>query len=35
MARARTQAAARRLLYATLVYLPLLLGVMAVDKVGF
>lgn len=34
MARDRTSVAARRLLFATLIYLPLLLGVMAVDKVA-
>lgn len=30
----RTPAAARRLLFATLIYLPLLLSIMAIDKVG-
>jgi protoheme IX farnesyltransferase len=34
LARVRTPAAARRLLFATLVYLPLLLVAMAIDKVG-
>lgn len=34
LARERTQTAARRLLLATLVYLPLLLGIMAIDKVA-
>lgn len=34
LARERTQEAARRLLFATLAYLPMLLGLMALDKVG-
>lgn len=34
LARSRTPAAARRLLFATLIYLPLLLAVLAVDKVS-
>jgi heme o synthase len=34
LARQRTSASARRLLLATLAYLPLLLGFMAIDKVG-
>ena len=35
LVRSRSLADARRLLYATLIYLPLLLGVMALDKVTF
>jgi protoheme IX farnesyltransferase len=35
LARSRSLADARRLLYATLIYLPLLLGVMTLDKVTF
>jgi protoheme IX farnesyltransferase len=35
LARSRSQAAARRLLFASLVYLPVLLAVMAFDKVPF
>jgi heme o synthase len=34
LARTRELADARRLLFASLVYLPLLLGVMAIDKVS-
>jgi protoheme IX farnesyltransferase len=34
LARSRSLADARRLLYASLLYLPLLLGVMALDKVS-
>jgi heme o synthase len=35
LSRSRSLDDARRLLYATLVYLPVLLGVMALDKVSF